>query len=48
MEVKGRRRSGPCRSYRTLVWYYCESNQERVLGEDVMKLSYGNSRNEKL
>lgn len=48
MEVKGRKRSGPHRSYRTLVWYYCESNQERVWGEDLMKLSYGNSRNEKL
>lgn len=48
IEVKAGRRSGPCRSYRILVWYYCKSTQERVLGEDFMKLSAGNSRNQKL
>lgn len=48
IEVQGGRISGPCRSYRTLVWYKCESNQEKVLGEEVKQIPYGNSRNQKL
>lgn len=40
-QVKGGRRSGPYRSYRTLFWHKCESNWEKVLSQEEMKISYG-------